>query len=151
MIVGSYGDQSGQHGFLDKGGVFTTFDVPEALSYTEAVGINNAGQVVGDYINSAGHTRGFLYSDGVFTTLQAPGTGGTQAAGINDLGQIVGIHYDPPPDANLHSFIANAVPEPSSATLAIVAVAVGLGYSRLRRRGRRVHHRGDRVRGRDGR
>jgi probable HAF family extracellular repeat protein len=59
------------HGFLYRGGTFTTIDVPGAFS-TDADGINNAGQIVGNYRDAAG-THGFLYHDGSFTTIDVPG------------------------------------------------------------------------------
>ncbi len=62
---------------------------------TEAYGINDAGQIVGDYADSSGAVHGFLYSGGSYTTLDDPsGTNGTIAHGINDAGQIVGYYID---------------------------------------------------------
>jgi probable HAF family extracellular repeat protein len=71
---------------------FTQFDVPGA-ALTNASGINNAGQIVGQYTDSTGRTHGFLYSGGTFTTLDVPGSSDTFAAGINDVGQIVGGYF----------------------------------------------------------
>lgn len=69
---------------------FTTLDVPGATA-TRVWGINDAGQIVGDFSNATG-THGFLDTGGVFTTLDVPGvTSFTRAAGINETGQIVGI------------------------------------------------------------
>jgi uncharacterized membrane protein len=68
---------------------FTTLDDPlatQASGGTEAFGINNAGQIVGEY-NIFGH--GFLYSGGTYTNID-DGTAGTGAWGINASGQIVG-------------------------------------------------------------
>jgi probable HAF family extracellular repeat protein len=80
----------GIHGFLDIGGSFTQIDVPGSISGTAAFGINNAGQIVGDFSNNTG-THGFLYTSGSFTQIDAPGaTSGTHAYGINSAGQIVG-------------------------------------------------------------
>ncbi|HLJ00226.1 MAG TPA: type I secretion C-terminal target domain-containing protein [Bradyrhizobium sp.] len=61
-IVGTFADGNGQHGFLDKGGVFTTIDVPGAASgTTQAFGINDAGQIVGIFQDSASNnTHGFV-------------------------------------------------------------------------------------------
>jgi uncharacterized membrane protein len=102
-IVGNYGDLNGQHGFLYAAGDFTALDMPGADTGTTTVlGINNSGQIVGIYEDhppqSAGGPRahGFLYLDGVFTTLDVPFAGAvnTSPTGINDRGQIVGTYYN---------------------------------------------------------
>ena len=61
QIVGySYGYPDGMHhAFLMTEGVFTTFDVPGA-TMTEAYGINNAGEIVGTYVDAGGIQHGFL-------------------------------------------------------------------------------------------
>ena len=74
------------------GYTLTTLNVPGASS-TIASGINNSGQIVGQYSNTGG-THGFLLSGGVYTTLDAPGAISTEAYGINDAGQIVGQYSD---------------------------------------------------------
>jgi probable HAF family extracellular repeat protein len=64
--------------------------VPGARS-TEALGIDNAGDVVGTYTDSSGRSHGFLYgSQGVLTTIDVPGSTETFVNGINNLGTIVG-------------------------------------------------------------
>jgi probable HAF family extracellular repeat protein len=68
--------------------VFTTFDAPSGLTFVN--GVNDSGQVVGSFLNS----HGFLYSGGVFTTLDAPGAISTLASGINDAGNVVGSFSD---------------------------------------------------------
>jgi hypothetical protein len=73
---------------------FSTFDDPLGIT-TRAFGINDMGQIVGDYQNASAH--GFLLSGGVYTPLDDPSATpdtptGTLARGINDFGQIVGIH-----------------------------------------------------------
>jgi probable HAF family extracellular repeat protein len=66
-------------------------DDPLATGFTVAYGINNAGQIVGEYQNA----HGFLLSGGVYTTFDDPlATLGTSAYGINDMGQIVGDYSD---------------------------------------------------------
>ena len=72
---------------------FTTIDDPAALpGITYALGLNNAGQIVGYYYDAAGY-HGFLYSGGVFTPINAPSApNSTVAIGINNLGQIVGYY-----------------------------------------------------------
>src|SRR5262249_41558435 len=60
---------------------------------TQAHGINNAGQIVGQYFTNNA-THGFLYSGGTYTTLDDPSAtlNITQAFGINDMGQIAGLY-----------------------------------------------------------
>jgi probable HAF family extracellular repeat protein len=57
QIVGLY--QDGVHGFLLSDGVYTLLAVPGAEA-TRPVGINNSGQIVGNYIGADGHIHGFL-------------------------------------------------------------------------------------------
>src|SRR5262249_59848787 len=93
--VGEYNDASNHtHGFLFSGGTFTTLDDPLATAGTLALGINNAGQILGYYTNTSS-AHGFLYSGGFYTTLDDPlATTETLAWGINDAGQIVGTYGD---------------------------------------------------------
>ena len=85
------------HGFFrDKKGVFTTLDVPDS-NLTEAVGLNDRGQVVGDYRDAnTGVFHGFLWDKGVFSTIDVPFPGArlTAAQGINRFGDIVGFYDD---------------------------------------------------------
>jgi len=46
------------HGFLLSNGSFTIIDVPGSTT-TEAMGINNAGWIVGYYSDSSGTRHGF--------------------------------------------------------------------------------------------
>jgi probable HAF family extracellular repeat protein len=79
-------------GFLYTGGRFTTIDVPGAFE-TEAFGINNSGQIFGNFKDSRG-THGFLYTGGRFTTIDVPSASETTTNRINDRGQIVGNFKD---------------------------------------------------------
>ena len=59
---------------------------------SRAFGINNLGQVVGDYKTSDGHEHAFVWQDGVMTPLSPSGEfSDTVARGINDAGTIVGL------------------------------------------------------------
>jgi probable HAF family extracellular repeat protein len=78
---------------------FTNIDVPGAAS-TYAYGINNSGQVVGNYLVHNIDDHGFLYSAGNFTTIDFAGAYITQPYGINDRGEIVGF------TADFHAFLA---------------------------------------------
>jgi probable HAF family extracellular repeat protein len=71
---------------------FTTLNVPGS-TLTEAYGINTAGQIVGNFVDTTGE-HGFLYTGGSFTPIDVPGSTSTYAYGINNTGQIVGVFYD---------------------------------------------------------
>lgn len=71
------------------GPTYTTIAFPGALG-NDANGINLTGQVVGDYIDTAGIEHGYLLSSGTFTSITFPGAIFTEAYGINDSGDIVG-------------------------------------------------------------
>jgi probable HAF family extracellular repeat protein len=66
---------------------YTTLDA--GSNSTLANGVNDLGQIVG----SSG-SSGFLYSGGVYTSLNVTGATGTQAYGINNSGNIVGSYSD---------------------------------------------------------
>jgi hypothetical protein len=58
------------HGFLLSGGNFSTIDFPGA-AFTQAIGINDHGQVVGEY-RSPGVDAGFLATPVTGTSEAAP-------------------------------------------------------------------------------
>ena len=69
QVVGLYFDNIHRdHGFLYSNGTFTTIDDPLAVDGgTAAMGINNQGQIVGDYYNGDG-THGFVANPQLATT-----------------------------------------------------------------------------------
>jgi probable HAF family extracellular repeat protein len=76
-------------GFLrDQHGRFTRLDFPGARS-SQAFGINDRGQVVGEYKDSAGRFHGYLWDRGRFETIDVPGATATSAFDINVRGQIL--------------------------------------------------------------
>ena len=91
VFVGSlYHGGTSFSGYINNGGAVTQLDVSGAAT-TSANGINDGGDVVGSYNNA----HGFLYQNGIYTTIDAPlGVNGTIAADINDSGQIVGWYTD---------------------------------------------------------
>jgi probable HAF family extracellular repeat protein len=70
---------------------FTTLDVPGAMQ-TSSQGINDLGQIVGQFVDASNRFVGFLYSDGSYTPLDVPNSVGTSANGINNAGQVVGAY-----------------------------------------------------------
>jgi len=78
---------------------------------TVAFGINDIGEVVGDYVaagdvnpdGTAKHRHGFLRSSkGDFTTFDVPGAVITIGEGINNPGTIVGLYVA---NGNMHGFV----------------------------------------------
>lgn len=93
-ISGFYIDAAGvNHGFLIFKGQFTTLDFPGS-TFTQALGLNNKGEVVGDYMVGKA-THGFIFDDGRFTSVDDPDGGGTTTVnGINDRVELVGFFVD---------------------------------------------------------
>jgi probable HAF family extracellular repeat protein len=84
----------GRQGFFRrKTGAYTMLDFPGAI-LTEAVGINDEGDVVGDYRDSAGTFHGFVWDEAQFRTIDVPFPEAIlgAATGINNVGQIVGFY-----------------------------------------------------------
>lgn len=75
---------------------FTTIDAPGSngsiAGYeTSPNGINDLGEIVGSYHSSNDNSfHGFLYNNGLFSNIDAPGGGSTFLSSINDTGEIVG-------------------------------------------------------------
>jgi uncharacterized membrane protein len=68
LIVGGYGtpvtigstEYVWPHGFVYSAGTFSSFDAPfGAVAVTEPFAVNNRGEIVGGYVDSAGMTYGF--------------------------------------------------------------------------------------------
>jgi probable HAF family extracellular repeat protein len=84
--------RGGCHGYLLDNGRFTTIDVPGAP--TQALGLNDRGQVVGTYIDAGGAFHGFLLDKGTYTTIDVPGALQSTAVDINARGQTTGFYLD---------------------------------------------------------
>jgi probable HAF family extracellular repeat protein len=78
---------------LERGKV-TRIDVPEAR-LTVPHGINDRGQVVGEYTDANGMDRGFLWTRGRVTTFAVADATFTKPNAINDRGRIVGVYENP--------------------------------------------------------
>ena len=104
QIIGWYqaGLDGPYYGFLYSGGSYTILNDPanggnNGSPLTLALGINDKGQVVGEFQTTTPPSGdwGFLYSGGTYTTLYGPpGAINSNADGINDAGVIVGNYAD---------------------------------------------------------
>ena len=85
-----------QRSYMVSGTTFTYLDgfLPAGVGNNQAVGLNNAGWVVGFYTDSTGGLHGYLFNGSTATTLDFLGGMGTQAFGINNKGEIVGDYTD---------------------------------------------------------
>jgi probable HAF family extracellular repeat protein len=80
-------------GFLLDRGRYVRLDFPGSRS-SQAFGINDRGQVVGEYKDTAGKFHGYLWDKGRFMTIDVPGATVTSLRAINDRGQILGTYTD---------------------------------------------------------
>lgn len=99
QIVGSAavytpGQGSVTHGYVSSGSSYAFVDVPGAFS-TDATGINDAGQIVGNFsvIGPLGQ-QGFLDNAGIFTTIDRPGAQSTSPIAVNNAGEVAGTYTD---------------------------------------------------------
>jgi len=92
--------------FIFKNNIYSDFVYPGA-SITRARGINDANQIVGEYVFDGGH--GFLLSGLSFSPIDFPGAYRTMATGINNAGRIVGYYWDNTYLHKIHGFIATPV------------------------------------------
>jgi probable HAF family extracellular repeat protein len=97
--------------FLDKKGRCTILDFPGG-NLTEAIGVNDDGQVVGDYLDRDGKFHGFFWDAGLFLTIDVPFPDAITSAptAINNVNQIVGYYFDNNrtplfPNGHTHGFI----------------------------------------------
>ncbi|HEY1603511.1 MAG TPA: DUF3466 family protein [Pirellulales bacterium] len=100
---------------------------------SEALAINNSGEIVGDafVISDVGMhdevIHAFVYAGGTMTdlnTLIDPNSGWVleKATALNDLGQIVG--YGMLANGQTHAFLLTPVPEPATLILAVLGVSI---------------------------
>jgi hypothetical protein len=159
QIVGSYfvydpATGYSTHGFYrdPTSGSYSTIDAAGgASSSTQAMSINDLGQIAGSYYDNTGE-HGFLRSaNGQYTTIDAPTPAGgfryTVASAVNNFGQVAGYFYGTTPASSTvseHGYLRNpdgtftvidypttggAVPFTSITGLNDLGQIVGLTYS----------------------
>jgi hypothetical protein len=134
-IVGFYQPDAGlttSFGFVDEGGTIITLR-PFSSTFTQALGVNDLGEIVGSYVGADGNTHGYIDNNGVFTSFDPPGSASTTINGINDKGDIVGFYTNPATDT-VDGFVGTPVPEPSTWAMMLAGFA-GLGFLGYRKVG----------------
>lgn len=81
---------------------------PPGAIDTQALGVNDLGEVVGEFSNSNPGAQGFLYDDGTYATVAYPGATSTVPFWIDDTGQITGEYFGPNPMNKASSSIVTA-------------------------------------------
>src|SRR5262245_26045449 len=94
-------------GFRLDDGVFSSFEVADDGGLTDAEGINNRGDIVGNVGDNAGGVHGFILSEGVVTRVDVPGALFTQATTFTTSGQVVGFYGDA--QGRLHGYVGTRV------------------------------------------
>jgi hypothetical protein len=74
-------------GFVYSGGKFTAVNFPKSKG-TQAIGINDKGDVVGLYLDSSSVQHGYVKRGTKYTSIDVTGDTSTEAWGINNSGQI---------------------------------------------------------------
>jgi probable HAF family extracellular repeat protein len=83
------------HGFIYKNGKYTILDAPLGVNGTTVKGINDSGEIVGNYTDSNEKSHGFLYKNSKFHVIDGPlAAGGTTIEGLNNKGEIIGYYTD---------------------------------------------------------
>jgi uncharacterized membrane protein len=105
-VSGFYVTGKATRGFvLERNGRFHRLSFGAGTN-TQALGVNDADQAVGSFVDAAGAMHGFVWSRGHARRVDAPnGSGGTLVNGLNNRGQLVGFYVDA---AGLtHGFLAH--------------------------------------------
>ena len=98
LVCGFYTTGGVTYGFTQslQNGLTWIFGVAGSTN-TQLLGINNAGDAVGSYVDSGGVIHGLLVNvhSGAFHTIDSPnGVGGTVLNGINNKNEAVGFYVD---------------------------------------------------------
>lgn len=94
-LVGYRGTSGSQRGFVYDGSGYTILAYPGAMD-TQAMAVNSAGKVVGQYSNISGSTSSYVWSGGSsYAAVSDPSAVyGTYATGFLNSGAVFGTYYD---------------------------------------------------------
>jgi uncharacterized membrane protein len=87
-------------GFVLDKGRYRAFDSPDPSIGLFPTGINNSGEITGEYLRPDGESGLFRDRLGRISSFDVPGAAGTEAIGINNRGQIVGEYGNDTPFVN---------------------------------------------------
>jgi len=90
VVSGFYVTGKATHGFVLDHGTFHSIDLGNRMA-TQPLGLDNAGDLVGSYVDRHGMTRGFVWWNGHLRTVDIPHATGTVVNGLNNRGQLVGF------------------------------------------------------------
>jgi uncharacterized membrane protein len=91
--------------FTLTGNDYEILSIPGSAGGSQALAINTSGQIAGSFSDAAFVDHGFLDTAGTITTIDFPGSDGTNVFDINDSGEMVGFYADAASDA--HGFLDN--------------------------------------------
>ena len=103
-IAGVLDDAEGAHGFVFSDGKLTKIDYPGA-SATRAFGINNSGDITGQYTTKFGVVFGFILSGGAFHKIHLPATDLTSLRGAEDNGRVMTGDVVVSADSSIRAFV----------------------------------------------
>jgi hypothetical protein len=96
-------------GFTDTNGVIVEIN-PAGASFTQIVGIDAAGDIVGTYAGSDDNNpQGFIDSAGTITTIVVPGSTVNEAVGVSSAGVVAGTYVDTSGDRHGYTYDAGAI------------------------------------------
>jgi uncharacterized membrane protein len=87
-------------GFVFDKGRYRAFDSPDPNIGLFPSGINNRGEITGEYLRPDGESGLLRDRRGRISSFDVPGAAGTEAVRINDRGQIVGEYSNDTPFVN---------------------------------------------------
>lgn len=139
-VLGDYvsGTSAGTQTFVDEDGTSTNINLPTGDYGVGAVGINNAGEVIGNYegfatVNGVPSDNfsnfGFLYDKGTVTPLIPTGAFSSNPFAINNHGEVYGLYADANHDLHLFLYdkgIYTTLNPPGSTGVAFYGSAPGI-------------------------